>query len=63
MTNDQLYNWTITKGDYHRKNGEYDKLYQKGRKRDRMIRALIWMGSASLTYIVFFKVLAFAAAK
>lgn len=63
MNNNQLYNWTVSHGDYHRQHGDYDKLYQKGKKRDKLLRALIWMGAAFVTYVVFFKVLAYAAGK
>ncbi|MBP7543281.1 MAG: hypothetical protein KA747_06730 [Ignavibacteriaceae bacterium] len=63
MNNNSLYNWTIKNGDYIRQNGEYDKLYKKGIKRDKIMRFAIWIGAGFLTYIVFFKVLAYAAAR
>lgn len=63
MENNHVYNWTVKSGDYQNRSGDYDKLYKKGIKRDKIKRTLIWLGVGFLTYIVFFKVLAYAAAK
>ncbi|MCA0387743.1 MAG: hypothetical protein LCH52_04545 [Bacteroidetes bacterium] len=63
INNEHLYNWSIKNGDYHRQNGDYDKLYHKGKKKDKIVRTLLWLGAAFLTYQVFFKVLAYAAGK
>jgi hypothetical protein len=63
MKENSLYNWSIKSGDYEHRNGDYDKLYKKGIKRDKIMRFAIWIGAGFLTYIVFFKVLAYAAAR
>jgi len=63
MTENSYYNWNIRRGDYHRSNAEYDELYVKGKKRDRAVRFLLWMGAAFVTWSVFMKVLAYAASK
>ncbi len=63
MENNNVYNWTVKSGDYQNRSGDYDKLYHRGKKRDRLMRTLIWLGAGFITYIVFFKVLAYAAAK
>ncbi len=63
MKHSSLYNWSIKSGDYERQNGDYDKLYKKGIKRDKFMRLAIWIGAGFLTYIIFFKVLAYAATR
>lgn len=63
MTENSYYNWNAKSGDYHRTNADYDKLYVKGKKRERALRFLLWMGAAFVTYTVFIKVLAYAASK
>ena len=57
-----MYNWTVKNGDYQNRSGDYDKLYRKGIKREKIMRILIWLGVGLLTCIVFFKVLAYIAA-
>lgn len=63
MNENSYYKWNVKKGDYIRKNGDYDKLYQRGLKRDKVVRALTWFGAASVSMLVFMKVLAYAAMK
>ena len=58
-----MYNWTVKNGDYQNRSGDYDKLYRKGIKREKIMRILIWLGVGLLTCIVFFNVLAYIAAK
>jgi len=61
MPEKNIQNWSINCGDYQPRHEDYGKLYQKGKKRDKFLRALIWMGAAFVAYIVFIKVLAYAA--
>jgi hypothetical protein len=63
MENHHVYNWTVKSGDYQSRSGDYDKLYHEGRKKEKIKRTLIWLCAGFLTYIVFFKVLAYTAAK
>lgn len=63
MSENSYYKWNVQKGDYIRKNGDYDKLYHRGLKRDRIVRALTWVGAASVSLLVFMKILAYAAWK
>ncbi len=63
MHNEHLYKWSVKSGDYHRQNGDYDKLYHKGKKREKMMRFLMWTGAALVTWMLFLKVLAYAASK
>jgi hypothetical protein len=53
----------VKSGDFKGHTGDYDKLYKKGKKRDKLVNTLLWIGAGFLTYIVFFKVLAYAAAR
>ncbi|MBK6680067.1 MAG: hypothetical protein IPI12_02445 [Ignavibacteriales bacterium] len=63
MVNHNVYNWSVKSGDFKGHTGDYDKLYKKGKKRDKLVNTLLWIGAGFLTYIVFFKVLAYAAAR
>jgi hypothetical protein len=62
MQNKNFSNWSVHSGDYHRKDGDYDKLYHQGKKRAKMKRFLLWTGAVFLSFFVLFKVLAYAAA-
>lgn len=63
MTENSYYNWNVKSGDYHRANADYDALYVKGKKRDKVIRAFLWGAIALVTSQVFMKILAYAASK
>jgi len=63
MTENSYYNWNAKSGDYYRKNLDYDKLYVKGKKREKLFRFLLWTGAAFITFSLFMKVLAYAATK
>ncbi len=62
MQNKDYSNWSIEYGDYHHKYADYNKLYTEGKKKAKMKRFLVWAGAAFLSLIIFFKVLAYAAA-
>jgi hypothetical protein len=53
------YEWDIKKGDYKR-DGDYDSLYFKNKKRDVMVRKALWFGVAVVASQVFFIVLVYA---
>ncbi|MBK7266490.1 MAG: hypothetical protein IPI12_09175 [Ignavibacteriales bacterium] len=53
------YRWDIKKGDYTR-DADYDRLYFKGKKREKIYRAAMWLGVAVIVSQVFLKVLAYA---
>ncbi len=63
MTENSYYNWNAKSGDYYRANADYDELYVKGKKREKLFRFLLWTGAAFITFSVFMKVLAYAATK
>ncbi|MBN8546803.1 MAG: hypothetical protein J0L60_11800 [Ignavibacteria bacterium] len=63
MQNNDYQNWTITSGDYNHNNSDYNKLYRKGRRREKLVKTMLWIGAAFLAYEVFYKVLAYAAGK
>ncbi|GAB1349444.1 hypothetical protein MASR1M107_16580 [Ignavibacteriales bacterium] len=63
MNENSYYKWNVKKGDYITDNSEYDKLYLKNRKREKIIRGVSWLGAASVSLLLFMKVLAYAAMK
>ncbi|MBK7867963.1 MAG: hypothetical protein IPJ75_13865 [Ignavibacteriales bacterium] len=50
--------WDIKKGDYSR-DVDYDRLYFRGKKREKVFRAAVWLGAAVVVSQVFLKVLAY----
>jgi len=61
LKQNQYYNWDVKSGDYIADNSEYDKLYLKNRKREKLVRKLTWLGVASVSLLVFMKILSYAA--
>ncbi|GJQ33729.1 MAG: hypothetical protein HBSAPP04_25680 [Ignavibacteriaceae bacterium] len=63
MSRNLYQSWDITQGDFYRSPRDYDKLYKKHQKRDRIVALTVWLAVAYFTGVIFFKVLAYAAAK
>jgi hypothetical protein len=54
-------NWDISKGDYRSENVEYDELYRKGIKRDKVVRNAIWFSTAIVTLTIYINILSYFA--
>lgn len=52
------YGWSIEKGDF-RSTGEYDSLYYKRKKQEKLFRNVIWLGVAIVVSQIFLKILAY----
>ena len=50
--------WSIENGDY-RSTGEYDSLYFKRKKQEKLFRNVIWLGVAIVVSQIFLKILAY----
>ncbi len=63
MSRNLFQSWDISQGDFYRSPRDYDKLYKKHQKRERIVAFAVWTAIAFIAGMVFFKVLAYAAAK
>jgi len=61
LNKNSYYNWDVKSGDYIADNSEYDKLYLKNRKKEKLVRRFAWLGVASLSLLLFLKILSYAA--
>ncbi len=51
--NKNYFNWDVKTGDYLR-DEEYDKLYLKNKKHEKLVRVLSWLGAASVVVAAYF---------
>ncbi|GAB1350929.1 hypothetical protein MASR1M107_31440 [Ignavibacteriales bacterium] len=53
------YRWNIKHGDYNSA-GEYDNLYFKRKKQEKLFRNVVWLGVAIVISQIFLKIFAYA---